>query len=97
MKRRWVCQLLDEAPLPPLVLVFAVSQSRLGADPKLREPLACRRPSAAVQVAKGSQRSLDSQGSLNEPCRSTIPEEAIFGSSWPKGNQLGHQWRGKKQ
>ena len=34
MKRRWVCQLLDEAPLPTLVLVFAVSQSRLGADPK---------------------------------------------------------------
>jgi hypothetical protein len=35
-------------------------------------------------------------GLLNEPCRPTIPE-AIFGSSWPKGNQLGHQWRGKKQ
>ena len=38
MKKRWVCRLLNEAPLPALVLAFAMSQSRLGADPK-RTPL----------------------------------------------------------
>jgi hypothetical protein len=34
MKKRWLCRMLNEAPLPALVLAFAVSQSRAGVDPK---------------------------------------------------------------
>jgi len=58
MKKRWICRLLEEAPIPALVPTFAVSQSGLVSDPE-RAPLAGRRPLVTVQVEEGVERSLD--------------------------------------
>ena len=43
MKRRWVYQLLDEAPFPMLVLAFAVSQCPPDSQGLLNELLSARR------------------------------------------------------
>ena len=84
--KRWVCQFLNEAPLPALVLAFAVSQSRIGAGPK-HGTLVPGRPPVGVQIDEGAQRSLDSSVLVRELGRADDTQEPIFGSSRPKRNQ----------
>jgi hypothetical protein len=57
----------------PLVLAFAVSQSRVGVTPKWA-PFASRGHLVAVQVDQGVQRSVDSR----ELDRLPMPQEPVF-------------------
>ena len=85
--KRSVCQFLNEAPLPALVLAFAVSQSRLGAGLKCGT-LVPGRPPVAVQIDEGVQRSLDSSVLVRELRRSDDTPRAYIWIFSPKRNQL---------
>ena len=77
MKKRWLCRMLNEAPLPALVLAFAVTQSRVGVTPKWA-PLASRGHLVAVQVDQGVQRSVDSRELVSKLDRLPMRQEPVF-------------------